>query len=667
MGQSLLKANKRPLNVTVEAQVDLANILGADLLECFQIWKTVTGKKSRLNILEFDEVFGLMLGDAEAHFEIVSHGMLSSGDFEQEAKCDALSIFLSLSAVAKDDHQKNLKKSTIMLNKMANMFFFYSESDAPDYGMSLLHLNKFMDLIISGLCRLTGRPQPEDNIIKTVAGEIYAEAKKSDSLKVTRKHVIDWLLGSKEALFFYETCLDEILGQGFDEFSGEILSSALFEANKKTKDVGDIIKSFDRGVLWSTRIKTFLTSKSWTATNILDSEATCSEALRFLQKNRLPFARVYLETEKREIQNIEMLLAEEDVDKPGPPRLQSPCPYPQIVGIVDYQKLIVSFLAVFSLYKVPLPSEVSRDNTNPEKAEKKKEMMNTIAKTIVSLGKVWGHIKVKDILAASPRGSEIDMMPRSTISRSWSEDTNENSQDQLNFADVVEEKKICSAVERTCEPFVQILVGQPLAQLLEIFSHPKIHSVTIIADVANPMSTITSLGKVEALRKLMEYGKDVFGDIVFANLRDLGLIEPNFISISPETTTLVAFHQLALKTDSGIVAIVDSNNVLVSYLRTSDFSRLTKHQVDDSAQPEVGELLLPTLEFHEVHKALTAFPDMLMKDVIDNFLRHKCTSILVVDDDCKPVGTVNISTIFKLALKMHENTFLYCDGMVSVT
>ena len=218
MGQSLLKANKRPLNVTVEAQVDLANILGADLLECFQIWKTVTGKKSRLNILEFDEVFGLMLGDAEAHFEIVSHGMLSSGDFEQEAKCDALSIFLSLSAVAKDDHQKNLKKSTIMLNKMANMFFFYSESDAPDYGMSLLHLNKFMDLIISGLCRLTGRPQPEDNIIKTVAGEIYAEAKKSDSLKVTRKHVIDWLLGSKEALFFYETCLDEILGKGLMSF-----------------------------------------------------------------------------------------------------------------------------------------------------------------------------------------------------------------------------------------------------------------------------------------------------------------------------------------------------------------------------------------------------------------------------------------------------------------
>ena len=92
MGNATLNATRRPVGISVEVQSDYSRIRFNELRECFIIWTSVMKEKERLDQSEFDEVFGLLLGDAEGHFSVMSYGMLQY-DYDPEPKCDAMSVF----------------------------------------------------------------------------------------------------------------------------------------------------------------------------------------------------------------------------------------------------------------------------------------------------------------------------------------------------------------------------------------------------------------------------------------------------------------------------------------------------------------------------------------------------------------------------------------------
>lgn len=659
MGNDLLKARKRELNLTADVQHDFSRVTLKNLRECFFIWKTVLNRKERLNVSEFDEVFGLMLGDAEAHFSIVSHGMLLSA-YEAEAKCDAISVFLSLAAISKVEGRGEIKKRQLILSRLSEMFFVLVESDASDYGLQRDRVTRFFTALVAGLCRLTGRPQPEDKVIFKIVREVFSEAKKSGSSKITRKLVADWLTGSKHGHYFYDTCVDEIVGRGFDEFSGEILSSALFESHAVQQNVDEKAKRRQRGPLWTTSAVSFVNSKTWNRRGSLPCTATCSEALKFLQKNKLKFAPVYQSGPTIDGgQSVESVVASDDLNAnvlipSGPVNSPSPCPYQTIVGVVDYQKLIVSFLTVFSFYNIPLPSQAQNDEKL--KAESS-YALGKIAKAIVSLGRVWGNMHLHQIL----KGNVLSVSEDSSI---LTESTRRNSIDSnINtFADVVDIQRINATIQNVCEPFVHILVDQPLACLLEILSRPSIHRVPIIYDVSRPDAVITFVSELDLLKKLMENEKYVFGDCLWASINALGLIRTDISVVSSDTTTLLTFHKLVAEArDTDAVAVVDSiDGSIISYLQSSDFAHLTKHHDGDgkTIEPEMGDLLLPTLEYYETHNLLICSPEESLIDVIGKFVDSKMKCLMVVDDDNKPIGSIDLSSIFVYLVRIHEPEYL---------
>ena len=111
------------------------------------------------------------------------------------------------------------------------------------------------------------------------------ERKKSNSATVTRKHILDWLSGSRDAMTFYDKCIEEIVGRGFDDFSADILSSALFQTEEEETLE---LKNSDyqvKGILGSMKVSQLIKSGTWDRKLFLTSKATCVDALRMLQKS----------------------------------------------------------------------------------------------------------------------------------------------------------------------------------------------------------------------------------------------------------------------------------------------------------------------------------------------------------------------------------------------
>ena len=67
------------------------------LHEALDIYRNVLRSPKRLNCEQFDEVFGIMLGDAEPHFALLS-GEVTGTQPAGPLMCDAMMVFLTLSA-----------------------------------------------------------------------------------------------------------------------------------------------------------------------------------------------------------------------------------------------------------------------------------------------------------------------------------------------------------------------------------------------------------------------------------------------------------------------------------------------------------------------------------------------------------------------------------------
>lgn len=677
MGNRILNATKRPLGVTVDVQSDYSHIKLTELRECFNIWTTVINEKERLDQNEFDEVFGLMLGDGEGHFSVMSHGMIQF-DYDPVPKCDAMVVFLALSSIGRSSIKQHLSKRALMLDRIASMYYFLTKDDAPDRGITKSEVKSFITKTLSGLCRLTGRPQPDAKLLFKLTKQVIDERKKSNSATVTRKHILDWLSGSRDAMTFYDKCIEEIVGRGFDDFSADILSSALFQTEEEETLE---LKNSDyqvKGILGIMKVSQLVKSGTWDRKLFLTSKSTCVDALRMLQKNKTSYVPMILTDE---IYNIPLYDAEiDDEDN----EVIEDIPYPKCIGIVDYKKLIISFLRVLSLNNVELPSEIhekdevatknlaeakesaiddtnkrktKEDNDNDEKESSQsqqvdltnnklpqisyEEIIRKISSVITTIGRTWSNIKLNEIIPQNNSSSDL------ASSSMESDETTEATSIYY----------IYTALQALCEPLIKVVPEQPIYQLLEILSNPKVDRVPLIQSPRNNHSFLTVIDDMSVLKHLLSQEYQVWGDILWANINRLGLIRKDFVQVSLETTAIVSFHQMLVDSPISTVAVVDNQGVLISTLTDSDFSCLTKHFLDNAnvINAEFGDLVLPTIDFYSAHKIPTITINTLFIDALKLMVSNDLTDLFVVDELNKPIGYLNIKNIFKLTLRLHMN------------
>lgn len=678
MGNTLLNATKRNLGISVNVQNDYSQVQLSELRECFNIWTTVLEEKERLDQAEFDEVFGLMLGDAESHFSILSHGMMQF-DYDPVPKCDALSVFLALATIGRASSKQQVSKRALILNRIASIYYILTRDDSPDRGIVKDGVKNMILKTLSGLCRLTGRPQPDGKLIFRLTKQIIDESKKSGSAKVTRKHVFDWLSGSRDAIIFYDKCVEEIIGRGFDEFSGEILSSALFRGDKKADTSSSENGAYRvKGILGTMRVRQLVKSGTWSRRLFLTSKSTCVDALRMLQKNKLNYLPIFLTENKYHLPTYSSNNNALDDDSIGY------VPYPQCVGIVDYAKLIVSFLRVLSYNNVELPSEIREKDegieqnasqvTNELIAEEDEgvtidhasgvgvkvtqgtedngrqkydknlsidETIRKISSVIVNIGRSWSKIMLSDVL---PHKKSLFQFGSSSV------ESEENAETAIIY-------HIVEALEGICEPFVEVVPEQPIYHLLEILSNPKIGRVPLVLSPANNDAFLSIIDSSDVLKHLFSQSDQVWGDIVWANVNRLGLLSKDFISVNLETTTIVSFHRMMIDSPISVIAVVNKNDELISTLTASDFSCLTKHLLDNAniINAEFSDLLLPTIEFYKARNIQTITVNTIFIDALKLMVDNNLTSIFVLNEEKKPVGYLNIKHIFKMTLRLHMN------------
>eukprot|EP00943_MAST-04B_sp_MAST-4B-sp1_P000457 g457.t1 len=678
MGNTLLNATKRNLGISVNVQNDYSQIQLSELRECFNIWTTVLKEKERLDQAEFDEVFGLMLGDAESHFSILSHGMMQF-DYDPVPKCDALSVFLALATIGRASSKQQVSKRTLILSRIATIYYILTRDDAPDRGILKDEVKNLIFRTLSGLCRLTGRPQPDGKLIFRLTKQIIDESKKSGSAKVTRKHVFDWLSGSRDAILFYDKCVEEIIGRGFDEFSGEILSSALFHGDKKADTSSSENGAYRvKGILGAMKVRQLVKSRTWSRKLFLTSKSTCIDALRMLQKNKVKYLPIFLSENEYNLPTYSTNNNSLDDDSMGY------APYPQCIGIVDYAKLIVSFLRVLSYNNVELPSEIREKDDGTEQTvsqvaneviEEKDEGLNInhasdvevkvtqrpedngrqkydkeisidetirkISSVIVTIGRSWSKIVLSDVL---PDKKSLFELGSSSV------ESEENAETAIIY-------HIFEALEGICEPFIEVVPEQPIYHLLEILSNPKIGRVPLVLSPASNDAFLSIIDSSEVLKHLFSQSGQVWGDIVWANVNRLGLLCKDFISVNLETTTIVSFHRMMIDSPISVIAVVNEDDKLISTLTASDFSCLTKHLLDNAntINAEFSDLLLPTIEFYTARNIATITVNTLFIDAMKLMVDNDLTSIFVVNEETKPIGYLNIKNIFKMTLRLHMN------------
>ena len=628
-------------------------------------------EKERLDQAEFDEVFGLLLGDAEGHFSVMSYGMLQY-DYDPEPKCDAMSVFLSLAAIGRPPPKKQLSKRELLLRRISEIFYFLVRDDSPDNGIYKDSITILVGKVFSGLCRLTGRPQPDAKLLFKVSKQISDLGKKTESGKVTRKHILDWLVNSRDASLFYDTCVEEIVGRGFDEFSGEILSSALFQSDGTNTVESSKVESVEKGMLSRVLVRQLMTSSTWGRKVFLNPRSTCIDALRALQKHKLQQIPIILTDEK---ENTPILATDDNGE------LLHDIPFPQCVGIVDYKKLIISFLRVLSLNNVELPSEISEkelaigteveestsvtktengpsdvnndtgekfkstdmDVNNPKNRPEQSQQVSyvkivqKISSVITAIGKSWSKIVLADILPGN-----LDAQLSSSI------ESVGNMEAMPHF--------VSKALEALTEPFVEVLPEQPLYHILEILTHPKINNVPLMIGAEKPKCFVDTIEDFEVFWYLNSRRHEVWGDILWASINRLGLIKTDFIQVSSKSTALASFHKMAIDSPISTVAVVNNEGVLVSTLSFSDLSCLTKHFLEKAKviNAEFGDFLLPTIDFHSVHTLQTVTINTSLVDLFDLMVANKLRSLFVIDNSGKPIGYVDIKNIFGLTLRLYD-------------
>lgn len=148
------------------------------LREALDIYQTTLRSSTQLTAQEFDQVFGIMMGDAETHFELLSgraelraaagHDATgsTSATLDKLQHIDPITVFLTLTML-------------VPAPTLAQLSFVYevvTGSTAADAGLNAEQVELVLAKGVAGLCCLLGAKSPDPTIFRTTAKQLVRDA-----------------------------------------------------------------------------------------------------------------------------------------------------------------------------------------------------------------------------------------------------------------------------------------------------------------------------------------------------------------------------------------------------------------------------------------------------------------------------------------------------------
>ena len=250
------------------------------LREAVDIFNTTLAAPERLNKDEFDQVFGVMLGDAETHFELLSGRaeLIATAGEEVAAsitQVDSTMVFLTLTMLV----------PAPLLTQLSFIYEFVTGSNAADAGFDADQLSKVMSQGVKGLCILLGAKPPEKSIFEKTSLFLIQDAdNRSACPLVKRRHLLSYLEADLMIMKFLHHAAEKVVGSGLDNASvtNNMTNAALFkDSNAETAQTieNDLNHS---NALCKTRLKALSRTAWWESTStrvIMEHDWSCGLVL----------------------------------------------------------------------------------------------------------------------------------------------------------------------------------------------------------------------------------------------------------------------------------------------------------------------------------------------------------------------------------------------------
>ena len=358
MGHTLsTKANSHVPAKIIEGSLrsDFGALSLRHLREALDIYRS-TLSSPRLKRQEFDQVFGVMLGDADTHFELFSGRaeLMATGgeDIASAIKdVDALTVFLTLTMLV----------PAPLLTQLSFIYELVTGSQAADAGLDARQVSRVFTNGVHGLCSLLGARSPERSVFEKTAVYLVQDADdRSASPLVKRRHLLSYLEADMMIMKFLHHAAEKVVGTGLDNASvaGNFRDAALFAAenseNAQTiendlNDSNDLckkrLKSLSRTSWWESSSTRIIMEHDWSCGLVLVSLRNVPHA-GVARCDDLPTTSPTLpNTQPIEEDNVRTHDNDDhhhtiDIEHLG-------CAYVDCVGAVDHMMMMESFFDYF--------------------------------------------------------------------------------------------------------------------------------------------------------------------------------------------------------------------------------------------------------------------------------------------------------------------------------
>jgi hypothetical protein len=264
------------------------------LHEALDIYRHVLGAPVRLDLAQFDQVFGIMLGDAEPHFALLS-GEATGTQPAGPLMCDARMVFLTLTLLV--PHADTASSATFgggqaaRLAQLAFIFELVTGENAADTGLTERQLAECMSKACAGICRLLGSKVPDASVFRATAEQLIHDADERTCVAlVKRRHLNSFLEADLMIKKFLHAASERIVGSDLDNASvagaylnGDLLGDSDDEMPTALELEAEMNKS--GGVLVARRLRSLARSSWFVAQrkrNCVDVRTPCGAIVRSL-------------------------------------------------------------------------------------------------------------------------------------------------------------------------------------------------------------------------------------------------------------------------------------------------------------------------------------------------------------------------------------------------
>ena len=666
MGHNLSTRNSVPATerlLDTGLRADFRTISIRYLHEALDIYRNILNMPDKLDLDTFDQVFGVMLGDAEPHFKLLS-GEVNGTQPAGPLMCDAVTVFLTLTLLA----------PVSKLKQLAFIYELITGETAADIGLTAKQLSMVMEKSCVGLCRLLGSKVPEQRVFVVTANAMAQDADERTCVPlVKRRHLNSFLEADLLIKKFFAAASERIVGSDLDNASvaGAYLDGGLLGDSDDEMDTAHEIEvkmNNEGGHLVSKRLRS-LARTSWfvarSKRTCVDVNMTCGTMLKIfhdtgsaassLSGHCLPLLEHIPKPSNRDEDGDTLTNSssdEEERPEEAFPKERVSCGITSCVGFIDAHHLLESFLDVLMDEAQSLLVEHHhhhRHGNGDDLSQKNSQPSPDIASSLQdeksnnqSKQKQKKKTRNKQKSRTSPKLAKFVV----TAGTRWSEDAWTNSDMKRSTA-------------------IHLLLEQPLIHAMDALGREGNRAALLCHSLdMDERSNVTHiLTEWDLFEAVLDHDDIWLKGCCHATMKELGFCRLHsneesggILSIHQSDSTLNGFLKILSNVHQHALAVVDDAGVLVASLGVEDFVRLLMQGNKKDGMPNFEQLLSPIKRctLHPVG-AKVCSPSTLLSQVMDKMQTLQARDIFICDEEMRPVGTISVPDVLELCSALSES------------